>query len=135
MNKAYAIMVAELAIIVFLGFYSFQYNSAASNSSNTSNNPQASFFKEPPSLTTEINDMASLINDLNNLDCKIFYLKTSNGWEGTMQPPQPINYTDFRRIAYNTGIVFIQPSIPMQSTVYVYSEIDGIVVETLFAFY
>jgi len=65
-----------------------------------------SSFKEPPPLTIKLNmtiidnDTEKLRDDLESLGCKII---NSTNW-GT--PNALSNYNDFRRIAYNTGVVF-----------------------------
>jgi hypothetical protein len=124
MKKAYTIAFIELVGIFLLGFCSYHFYSNALNSGSSSDNPMVSSFKEPQHLTREINDTTSLMSDLESLGCKVFYLTDYNGWHGTTQP---INYTDFRRIAYNTGVVFVLHFPPYVS---VYSVIDGITVET-----
>jgi hypothetical protein len=130
LNKAYAITTIELVLIALLGFCSYHFYSIASNSAGSnSDNPLVSSFKEPQPLTKEINDTTSLLNDLNSLGCKMFYL-TSSFWFGNFVP-QPINYTDFRRIAYNTGIVFL---LLWWNGAECFAEIDGIPVQTSLSF-
>jgi hypothetical protein len=57
-------------------------------------------FKEPPPPTGTFSSLADYLNDLQSLGCKLI---NSNDW-GT--PNELVNYTEFRIIAYNTGVVF-----------------------------
>lgn len=122
MNKVYALVILELLVIVSLLFYFYNFHLLASTTGET----QASF-KEPPTLTTKINTTESLKNDLESLGCKII---NSSGW-GT--PNSLANYTEFRRIAYNTGVIFWYDSgtILLWNGVG-YTSVDEVALNTIF---
>jgi len=65
---------------------------------------QSNSFEEPPSLSVNINNLQNLKNDLENLDCKIFNF--TRGKSTITNFLHVANYTEFRRVAYNTKIVF-----------------------------
>lgn len=91
------VAISELLIIVFLLFSFYHFYPTFSSVEE----PQFSSFEEPPALTTEINTTESIVTDLEDLGCKIIY--SAAYWDGTY----PVeNYTDFRRVAYNSRVVF-----------------------------
>lgn len=104
-SRTVAIALGIICIILAVGLVGTiaDYTSIISGKDNTISS-QASF-KEPPTLTIEINtselnNTVNLKNDLEGFGCKII---NSTNW-GT--PNSLANYTEFRRIAYNTGVVF-----------------------------
>ncbi len=61
-----------------------------------------SSLKEPPTMVVKINSQQDIFNDLKSIDCLLVPL-TYNRFADAVYI---LNYTDFRRVAFNTGIVF-----------------------------
>jgi len=93
-GRKVAIALGIICIIFVVGLVG-----AIANYTSIINGNKTSF-KEPTTLTTKINTTESLKNDLESLGCKII---NSANW-GT--PNSLANYTEFRRMAYNTEVVF-----------------------------
>lgn len=73
-----------------------------------------SSFKEPTPLMTQINFTQNIIDDLHRLECNLYRFECT-----TIYSPHPFgeiwtNYTEFRRVAYKTKVVFycISEGIP-----------------------
>jgi len=96
LNKHNIIHLLELSTILLLSSYALVVTNALNN------NP--AILEEPPPITGEINDIDSLLNDLQNLGCQAFNVSESraayfNGF--TLK-----NYIDFRSFAYKSLIAF-----------------------------
>jgi len=59
-------------------------------------------FEEPPVLNEEMNSSESVISDLEGIGCKIIYVEDFAG----KSFGAGLNYTEFRRVAYNSKVVF-----------------------------
>jgi len=97
MNKHHYLHLLELGIIICLFAYVAFLGRAEVQSSPT----LSTSFEEPPSLSGELDDLQDIVNDLENLGCKIIHL--TEGWIYF----EVNNYTEFRRIAYNSKVVFL----------------------------
>jgi hypothetical protein len=115
-------IVLAVSLVGAIADYTSMINSKDNIISSQTSSSLASL-KEPPALTTKINGTASLKNDLESLGCEII---NSTNWSNTCGLE---NYADFRRIAYNTGVVFWYDT----GAVTYYSEVyDSVTLYTIF---
>jgi hypothetical protein len=93
-NSNVAIALGLVCIILSVGLVTviMSYSHGSSNNSDT--------FKEPPPLNTVANSTEDKVNDLESLGCKIIY---STHWY--LLNYAHVNYTEFRRMAYNSKAV------------------------------
>jgi len=122
MNKHYGLHLLELGIIISLFAYVVLFGKAEVQSSMT----LVTSFDEPPSLSSEPNDLQDIENDLKSLGCKIIYLTDSSVSNGFIVK----NYTEFRRSAYNSKIVFLRYIIGYPTDgVKLYTIFNGVIIE------
>jgi hypothetical protein len=95
-SRNVAIALGLICIILSVGLVTVTLTSYSHNSE--SNNSDV--FNEPPPLNIVVNSTEDKVNDLESLGCKIVY---STHWYLTFYAH--VNYTEFRRMAYNSKIV------------------------------
>ena len=129
MKKYFVLTFLELAIIISLVSYIVVAGQQRENT--TLNNAS---LKEPTPLVGELASFEELKNDLRSLGCNLFNVNEyswshANGFNVK-------NYTEFRRIAYNTNIVFFyyreeiteNGFVTSHGFSYVFTIYDGVIV-------
>ena len=95
-SRNVAIALGLVCIILSVGLVtvilvSYSHGSESNNSG---------VFNDPPPLNRVVNSTEDKVNDLESLGCKIVY---STHWYLTFYAH--VNYTEFRRMAYNSKVV------------------------------
>jgi hypothetical protein len=101
-RRSVAIALAIICILSIAGlgavlFVNYAHISAATTIDKSNNSLS---FNEPPPLDRVVNSDEEKVNDLESLGCKIVY---PTYWFITQGAH--VNYTDFRRMAYNSKVV------------------------------
>lgn len=126
MNRTQTIAISELLVIVFLiGFSSYFYVTASASWSKSSQ----SSFSEPPPLSRPINNTEDLMSDLTSLGCHILYITDRSPYA---LANIPMNYTEFRRMAYNCGVVlcYYSPYSASEMSYVLWAIFDGVGIRT-----
>lgn len=98
MNKAVLAVMCVLLVGsgAMIGFFA-----ALSARAAPSGNIQTISFSEPPPLASQPSNFESVVHDLEGIGCKI--IQTDSEY---VTYNMVLNYTEFRRLAYNTGVAF-----------------------------
>jgi hypothetical protein len=101
-RRSVAIALAIICLLLIAGFgvvlfMNYSYTSAPSTIDKSNNSLS---FNEPPPLDKAVNSDEEKVKDLESLGCKIVY---PTYWFITQGAH--VNYTDFRRMAYNSKVV------------------------------
>lgn len=122
MKKYFVLSFLELVIIISLVSYIVATGQQRENTAL-----KATSLKEPAPLVDEPASFEEMEGDLRNLGCNLFYL-SEWGWSHANSLNMK-NYTEFRRLAYNTKIVFLYYGKGMpHDWSYVFTIYDGVIV-------
>lgn len=123
LNKHYFFHILELGIIVSLLCYAIFFGKT-----------QAQSLEDPPSFVGETANVEDVINDLQNLGCALHNLTEASSNLHLQR------YDDFRKIAYNSKIVFLnyrilfyfpmgKPPVEYLEGLRLYTIYNGIIIE------
>lgn len=101
MKPIYLAHVVEMAVIAFLCLYIFVLTPLQSPSGYS--RVSSVDLVQPPDLKKEINSTDDIFADLTSLGCQLVNTTSDTYMESRLTVS---NYSDFRRIAYNTKLIF-----------------------------
>lgn len=102
------ILAIVVGLVLVIGIAAGYLINSLQNPDVVHSDDSASTWKEPPALTSTLNTKEDYLNDLRTLGCFLIHahLTPAYGGPGTAASIIARNYTEFRRFAFNSKVVF-----------------------------